>query len=85
MLRRRTSGNGDMRRYSQVVTATDSNPLGTYLFLFEGAGSNPAGVALFVSFCSTSALKFTQNLNLQSPDSRGKSLEVVNQYGESLV
>ena len=33
------------RRYSQVVTATDSNLYN--LFLFEGAGSNPAGVVFF--------------------------------------
>jgi hypothetical protein len=33
-----------LRRYSQAVTATDSNFI-DYLFLFEGAGSSPAGVA----------------------------------------
>ena len=33
------------RHYSQVVTAVDSNLI-DYQLLFEGAGSNPAGVVL---------------------------------------
>jgi hypothetical protein len=36
------------RHYSQVVTAVDSNSF-DYQLLFEGAGSNPAGVVLLLS------------------------------------
>ena len=35
--------------YSQVVTAVDSNLVRIYQLLFEGAGSNPAGVGFFFS------------------------------------
>jgi hypothetical protein len=47
-----------------VVKVSDSNSIWTYLILFEGAGSNPAVVGIFMKLTLQSSLVYEFRLHI---------------------